>query len=122
MRKLDVQARLEYARCAVAVLRALKIVDKKMSYKDLGKAVGLISDPEVWEPWHQQQARDILNIAAAVEDQAASTPTEPIEFDRIINDKKGEPGEGILKKSKIVRRAKASKRATRQDPGWTFIT
>jgi hypothetical protein len=103
MKKLDVQARLECARCAVAVLRALKIVDKQMSYKNLGKAVGLISDAEGWEPWHQQQTRDILNIAAAIEDQAGSTTTEPLEFDRIINHKKGKAGKGISKMSRIVR-------------------
>ena len=41
---LDVQERLEYARCAVAVLRALQITDNKMQYRDFAKAIGLIPD------------------------------------------------------------------------------
>ena len=40
MNKLDVQARLEYARAAVAVLRSLKITDRTMRYSDFAAAIG----------------------------------------------------------------------------------
>jgi hypothetical protein len=35
MKALDVQDRLEYARAGVAVLRALQITDRTMSYAEL---------------------------------------------------------------------------------------
>jgi hypothetical protein len=103
MKKLDVQARLQYARSAVAVLRALHIVDRTMGYKELGLAVGLISDNERWEPWHRQQTADILDVASAVENKAGATDTRPLEFDRIINEREGKPGKGIAKKSRLIK-------------------
>ena len=103
MKKIDVQARLEYARYAVAVLRTLKILDREMSYKEFGNAIGLIADGEKWEPWHQQQTRDTLDLVAATERKAVNTPTEALEFNRIINYRKGKSGKGILKSSKLVK-------------------
>jgi hypothetical protein len=78
MKRVDVQARLEYARAAVAVLRALKISDRTMRYGEFAKAIGLIADNEPWEVWHRNQVSDILRIVAAVEHQSTravrSTP------------------------------------------------
>jgi hypothetical protein len=103
VKKIDVQSRLEYARCAVAVLRALKLLDAEMTYKNFGNAIGLISDGETWQPWHQQQTRDVLNLAAATERQAAVTLTEKLDYHRIINARKGKAGKGIEKASRLVR-------------------
>jgi hypothetical protein len=102
VKKIDVQTRREYARCAVAVLRTLKLAHTKMSCKNLGLTVGLIADGEKWEPWHQQQTRDIVNIAAAVERHAGTTDTEPLEFGRIINLRSGEPGAGATHETHLV--------------------
>jgi hypothetical protein len=100
MKTLDVQARLEYARAAVAVLRALRTADRTMRYGEFAAAIGL---GEKWQPWHRQQIADILNLVAAAEQQAGdNTDVEPLQFKRIVT-AKGEPGKGIKKTSKIVR-------------------
>jgi hypothetical protein len=102
MKTLDVQARLEYARAGVAVLRALQIRSATMRYNEFGKAIGLIPDEEHWQAWHQQQVAGILRLIAAAEKQAGKkTGVAPIEFDRILNEK-GMPGAGIRKPSRIV--------------------
>jgi hypothetical protein len=61
MEGLDIQDRLEYARAAVAVLRALKIKDSTMGYGELARAIGLIPEGGRWEPWHRQQVADFCN-------------------------------------------------------------
>lgn len=104
MDTLDVQDRLEYARCAVAVIRALKITNTTMRYEALGKAIGLIPDGHLWEARHRQQVEAILRIAAAVEKQrwgGGSTTIEPLDFDRIVGED-GKPGAGVAKTSQIV--------------------
>lgn len=94
MKTLDVQARLEYARAAVAVLRAFRIADGTMRYGDFAKAIGL---GDKWQPWYRQQIAEILNLVAATEQQAgADTSVEPLQFERIVNSK-GEPGKGSAK-------------------------
>jgi hypothetical protein len=106
MKTLNVQDRLEYARCAVGVLRALQITDQKMRYEDFARAIGLIADNEKWQPWHRQQTDAILQTAAAVERQGLGGKDRNIarlEFDRIVN-RKGRPGAGIAKNSRIVRK------------------
>ena len=55
MKTLDVQARLEYARAGVAVLRALKLADRTMRYGEFARAIGLIPDGEIWQAWHRKQ-------------------------------------------------------------------
>jgi hypothetical protein len=103
MKTLDVQARLEYARATVAVLRTLRITNITMSYQDFAKAVGLMSDRERWQAWHQQQVRDVLNLVAATERKAgAHTDNDPLEYQRIVKAKTGRPGKGLHKVSKIV--------------------
>jgi hypothetical protein len=99
VKTLDVQARLEYARAAVAVLRALKQTDRTMRYNEFARAIGLMSHEQKWEAWHQGQVRDILNLTAAVERQAKTG--EPLEFERLVN-AEGEPGVGFYKSSRIV--------------------
>ena len=81
MKTLDIQARLEYARAAVAALRALRITDKTMRYGQFATAIGLISDGDRWEPWHRQQITDILNLVAATENQSGTNAgLEPLQY------------------------------------------
>lgn len=102
MKAIDVQDRLEYARAAVAVLRALQITNKTMRYGELAKAIGLISDGDDWKPWHRQQLRDTLNLIAVVEKKAgANAGAVPLQFERIVN-ADGKPGAGFHKTSRIV--------------------
>jgi len=102
MKKLDVQARLEYGRAAVAVIRALKISNRQMRYGEFARAIGLISDGEGWQPWHRQQVRDILNLVAATQRQAGENESfEQLEFERIVNED-GLPGAGFYKTTRIV--------------------
>jgi hypothetical protein len=102
MEHLDVQQLLEFARAAVAVIRSLQITDRRMRYGELARAIGLIQDDGGWQPWHRQQITTILVIAAAVEREAGTTGTRPIDFERIVNET-GEPGAGVLRTSRIVR-------------------
>jgi hypothetical protein len=69
MKTLNVQDRLEYARAAVAVLRALHMSKKTMRYGDLARAIGLMSESEGWKAWHRTQITEILNLVAAAERQ-----------------------------------------------------
>jgi len=101
VKTLDVQARLEYGRAAVAVLRALQISDRKMRYGEFAKAIGLMSDGEGWEVWHRQQIRDILNLVAATERQGRNAGIDSLQFDRIVTED-GKPGSGFYKTSRIV--------------------
>ena len=103
MKTLDVQARLEYGRAAISVLRALKIADRTMRYHEFARAIGLIADGEDWQPWYRQQIGDILNLVAAAEKQAGqNTGLDPIQFERIVTAQR-EPGVGFYKSSRIVR-------------------
>jgi hypothetical protein len=78
---IDVQARLEYARAAVAVLRSLRIAHSTMRYAELPTAIGLKSVGDAWQPWHRQQIRDILNLVAATERQAGKNAgTDPLQL------------------------------------------
>jgi hypothetical protein len=104
MQALDVQDRLEYARSAVAVLRSLQITGKTMRYGEFAKAIGLISDTEIWKPWHRQQIAEILNLVAAAEKQGSKSPDiDPLEYERVITGKTSRPGKGIVRESRIVR-------------------
>lgn len=105
MKKIDVQDCLEYARCAVAVLRTLHIQDAEMTYSDFGKAIGLIADGEKWEVWHRKQTSDILNIVSATEKQLGITKTNKLEYRRIINARHGKAGKGIEKSSRLIRQS-----------------
>ncbi len=102
MNTLDVQARLEYARAAVAVLRSLRIADRTMRYGEFASAIGLMLNGESWQPWHRQQTRDILNLVAATEKQAGDNAGgEPLQYERIVGED-GQPGTGFQKVSRIV--------------------
>jgi len=103
MKTLDVQSRLEYARAAVAVLRALQVTNGKMRYRDLAIAIGVMSHDEKWEVWHRTQLTDILNLAAAAENQGRPAGSIPLEFERIVTEAADEPGAGFYRKSKITR-------------------
>src|SRR5260221_4834888 len=101
MKTLDVQARLEYARAAVAVLRALKISGTKMRFGDFARAIGLMSDKEEWGIWYRNQISDILNLVAATERQGGNTDYEALQFDLLVT-ADGQPGQGCYKTSRIV--------------------
>ncbi len=102
---LDVQARLEYARAAVAVLRSLRIADRTMRYGEFASAIGL---GDKWQPWYRQQIADILNLVAAAEKQGGDNAgIEPLQFNRIVT-AEGVPGKGVSRSSKIVRTPKIS--------------
>ena len=104
MKALDIQDRLQYARAAVAILRALKITDSTMRYGELARAIGLIRDGGRWEPWHRQQVTDILHLAATAERQGHANPdTPPLEFERIVNAESRKAGAGIARNSKTTR-------------------
>ena len=104
MKPLDVQDLLEYARAAVAVLRALEIADRTMGYGEFARAIGLISDSDSWQPWHRQQVAIILNIVAATELRAGQkAKTERLNYKRVINKITGKPGAGVKKNSRIIR-------------------
>lgn len=100
MKTLDVQDRLEYARAAVAVLRALPIAEAKMTYRGLSEAIGLLSPEDEWQPWHRQQIGDILSLVAATERQGGGE--SQLRFDLIVRASDGEPGSGFSKNSRIV--------------------
>ena len=103
MKTLDVQARLEYARAAVAVLRALQISNTKMRYGAFAIAIGIMSEGEKWEVWHKNQIEDILNLTAAAERQGLSPGSKALEFDRLVG-ADGKPGKGFKEKSRIVKK------------------
>ncbi len=100
MKTLDVQAKLEYARAAVAVLRALQISDRTMRYNEFARAIGMMSENEKWEAWHRHQITDILYLVAAAEAQRRDPNAIPLAFDRIVTGE-GEPGAGFWKKARI---------------------
>ena len=103
MKKIDVQARLEYARAGVAVLRALEILGTTMRYQQFGRAIGLIEDGQKWEAWHRQQVPEIIHLIAATEREGGGSPdVKPLEYERIVNED-GQPGPGYFKTSRIVR-------------------
>ena len=85
MKTLNVETRLECARAAVAVLRALRISNNKMRYGEFAKAIGMMGESEPWEVWHRNQITDILNLVGATERQAGSAfDMEPLEFERVV--------------------------------------
>lgn len=93
-----------YARCGIAVLRALKITERTMRYQQFAKAIGLIADGDAWQIRYREQVRAILQIMAAVERQGLGgrrEETDALDFDLIVNEK-GEPGAGVEKTSRIV--------------------
>jgi hypothetical protein len=105
MKTLSVAERLDYARATIAVLRALKITQTTMRYIDLARSIGLMSDTDKWEPRLRQQIEDILQLAAAAERQkggGANPDNDPLEFERVVT-KDGEPGQGVVKASRITR-------------------
>ena len=101
MKFLDIETRLEMARAVVAVLRALKISKQTMTYSQLAKAIGIMKEEEPWEARHRTLITEILKIVGAVENQSGSAAERPLEFERIVT-LDGEPGAGIVKRSRII--------------------
>lgn len=102
MKALDVETRLEIARAAVAVLRALSISNRTMTYGELARAIGMVGRDETWEARHRTQITDLMRLIGAVERQAGSAAqTNPIEYERIVT-QDGEQGAGFYKECRIV--------------------
>ena len=101
MKTLDSQTRLGCAQAGIAVLRALKISDSKLTYQDFAKAIGMMADDEKWEVWHRTQVRDVLNLMAATVRQAGEE-ISVLPFERIVRKSDEEPGVGFYKESRIV--------------------
>jgi hypothetical protein len=105
MKTLNVKQRLEFALRGLEQLRKLADTKTKMEYENFAKTVGLIGPGEAWEVQHREQVTAILSILGAVERQGwggNDKTAKPIEFEWIVN-KKGEPGAGFAKNSKINR-------------------
>jgi hypothetical protein len=106
MKTLDAQHRLEYARATLAVIRALQITDKTMSYDELARAIGLMTTTERWQPWHRQQLEGILQLVTAAE-RDARRGTRPdvnaTEIARIVAVKDGPSAKGVHKHLRVVR-------------------
>lgn len=92
---IDVQARLDRAQAAVAVLKTLEILGATMRYKDLARAIGLIPDGASWKASHRSQINDILAIVATSEKRGGKGKT-PLQFERIVG-KDGKPGKSAGK-------------------------
>lgn len=101
MKSIDVQARLEYARAGVAVLRGLHLSNSNMRYAQFARAIGLMAPSEKWEVWHRGQVTEILNLVAAAARQGGGSDIDSLHFERILN-ADGKPGTGFWKSSKIV--------------------
>jgi hypothetical protein len=102
--EVNVQDRLKYALSAVAVIRGLSLTGKTMRYNELARAIGLLAENAQWHVRYRSLITDILSIAAAVEKQTGPRfgGSDPLDFSNIVNED-GEPGEGILKASRIIR-------------------
>ena len=100
MKTLDVQARLEYARAAVAVLRALKTTKREMTYHEFSKAIGLMAEDQEWHIQYRHPLTDILNLVAATARQSGEV--DSLEFQRIVHAGDEAPGQGFYKTSRIV--------------------
>jgi hypothetical protein len=99
MKKLGVEARLEFALATVVVLRALKLTDTTLHYHGLAKAIGLMAEDEPWHIRYRDLITDILSVAGAVAHQAGEGG---LEFRRLVG-ADDEPGAGFYKKCRIVR-------------------
>ena len=99
---LDVQDLLEYARAAVAVLRALQISKTTMTYADFAQAIGLMEGPNTrWHVRHKHQNADVLYVVSAVEKKAGRREI-PLDYASIVNRRTGRPGPGEARTSRIV--------------------
>src|SRR4051812_29084627 len=105
MKALDVQDRLEYALCGVAVLRALQITDRTITYQQFARAIGLMAEGDKWTARSKTVADDTLKLIAATERRAGKkSGISDLEYGRVINAKTGKAGDGLLKESRIVTR------------------
>ena len=103
MGQLDVGDRLKYAHAVVAELRTLEGLDATMRYRDLAKAIGLISPSGKWEAWHRQQIAEILQIVAAAERyRSGNKNSSALNFKRIVT-ASGRAGKGVTRTSRIIR-------------------
>ena len=100
MKKLDVQTKLECAVAGVAVLRALQLADKTMTYGQFSEAIGLLRGDGGWRAWHQNQISDVLYLMSAA--QGEKPGPDGLQFDRLMN-QKGHHGKGLGKKTRIVK-------------------
>jgi hypothetical protein len=77
-----------------------------MQYEEFARAIGLVSKTDVWEVRYRDQVTAILSVMGAVERHGLGgrdRSIAPLEFEWIVN-KKGKPGAGFAKNSRIVRK------------------
>lgn len=97
-KRLSTQALLHFAAATVPILRTLERDDKTMTYMKFGQMIGLIDAR--WEPWHQQQVRQVLDVARATGDYNS----DPINHLRVVNATTGEAGKGAARVMVITNR------------------
>jgi len=94
VQKLTAKDAHTYCIKAEDVLRALAKGDQRMTYKEFGRAIGLVD--EIWQPWHRQQVTFILNTTIDVNDLCNG---ELLQYHRVYNQATDQPGMGIARRS-----------------------
>jgi hypothetical protein len=106
LKTLNVKQRLDFASRGVDLLRKLATNKQTMQYEDFARGIGLISATDVWEVRYRDQVTAILSVMGAVERQGLGgkdRAVPPLEFQWIVN-RKGKPGAGFAKNSRILRK------------------
>ena len=93
-RKLAGPDRLQYARDIIIVARTLTVLDKRMTYGDLARVIGLLPPDEKWYRGYGTHISNLLYLAAAVEREGSGQLSE---YERFFNAATGKPGPGIRK-------------------------
>lgn len=104
MKKLDVQVAFQYASAAVSVCRALAVEDRKMTFGNFGKAIGLLSHNERWKPGvHSRQIGQILDLVAAGQKYIGTDPIlGDFRSERFLETVRHKSGTAAKKKVRIV--------------------
>ena len=103
MKSLDVQDMLEHSRCAVAVLRALKMTEQKMTYQQFARAIGLMADADTWNARYKTVVGEVLKLVAATEKRVGkNSAIANLEYGRVVNARTGKSGDGLAKESRLV--------------------
>jgi hypothetical protein len=98
--KFDTQRRFDCAAAGLAVLRGLKLTDRRMTYGEFATAIGLRAPGEKWVSYHRRQVGDTLHLIAAVAKKAGEGGK--IDFSRVYVAATGKPGKGLHKEARLV--------------------
>jgi len=97
---LTLETSLDYARCAVAVLRALKMIRATMTYQQFAKAIGAMPADGTWSiKYRDHHVKNVLTILGAVE---RLVHENDLDFGLVVNKETGQPGAGFHKNHHIV--------------------